>query len=131
MVFKKPKERKPMSTYWGYHLMLDCGGCERITDPNNLKAFVKELVTAIDMVAVGEPWIERTAIGMPDKEGYSLYQLIVTSNISAHFVDESKQIYLDVFSCKEFDEETVRSVVNTYFSPLRIKTNFVARNADL
>ena len=42
MVFKKPKERKPMSTYWGYHLMLDCGGCERITDPNNLKAFVKE-----------------------------------------------------------------------------------------
>lgn len=120
-----------MSTYWGHHLMLDCSGCERITDANNLKAFVKELVVAIDMVAVGEPWIERTAIGIPDKEGYSLYQLIVTSNISAHFVDESKQIYLDVFSCKEFDEQIVRSVVNTYFSPLRIKTNFVIRNADL
>jgi len=120
-----------MSTYWGYHLMLDCGGCERITDADNIRSFVKELVPTIDMVAVGEPWIERTAIGIPDKEGFSMYQLIVTSNISAHFVDESKQIYLDVFSCKEFASETVISVVNKYFKPLRIKTNFVIRNADL
>ena len=120
-----------MSTYWGYHLMLDCGGCIGITDADNIRSFVKELVTAIDMVAVGEPWIERTAMGIPDKEGFSMYQLIVTSNISAHFVDKSKQIYLDVFSCKEFDNETVISIVNKYFKPLRIKTNFVARNADL
>jgi S-adenosylmethionine/arginine decarboxylase-like enzyme len=119
-----------MSTYWGYHLMLDCGGCEHITDADHIRAFVKELVVAIDMVAVGDPWIERTAIGMPDKEGFSLYQLIVTSNISAHFIDESRQIYLDVFSCKEFDTEIVCSVVNKYFKPSKIKTNFVARNAD-
>jgi S-adenosylmethionine/arginine decarboxylase-like enzyme len=111
--------------------MLDCSGCEGITDADNVRAFVKELVTAIDMVAVGEPWIERTAIGIPDKEGYSLYQLIVTSNISAHFVDQSKQTYLDVFSCKEFDKYIVCSVVKKYFNPSRIKTNFIARNADL
>jgi S-adenosylmethionine/arginine decarboxylase-like enzyme len=119
-----------MSTYWGYHLMLDCSGCERMTDANNLKDFVKELVIAIDMVAVGEPWIERTAIGMPDKEGFSLYQLIVTSNISAHFIDDSKHIYLDVFSCKEFNIDIVKSVVTKYFSPTKMKVNFVKRNAD-
>jgi S-adenosylmethionine/arginine decarboxylase-like enzyme len=113
--------------------MLDCGGChkESIQDAGNIKSFVKELVIAIDMVAVGEPWIERTAIGIPDKEGFSLYQLIVTSNISAHFVDESRQIYLDVFSCKEFDQSVVRVIVEKYFNPSRIKTNFVSRNADL
>jgi S-adenosylmethionine decarboxylase len=119
-----------MSQYWGYHLMLDCSGCERITDANNIRAFVKELVTAIDMIAVGEPWIERTAIGMPDKEGFSMYQLIVTSNISAHFIDEAKHIYLDVFSCKEFDTKTATAVVQKYFNPTKIKINFITRNAD-
>ena len=119
-----------MSTYWGYHLMLDCSGCGSITDVDNIQAFVKKLVTAIDMVAVGEPWIERTAIGIPDKEGFSMYQLIVTSNISSHFIDEARHIYLDVFSCKEFDIETVKAVVTTYFNPTKMKVNFVTRNAD-
>ena len=110
--------------------MLDCNGCVGITDADNIRAFVKKLVPAIDMVAVGEPWIERTAIGIPDKEGFSMYQLIVTSNISAHFIDEAKHIYLDVFSCKEFDIDTVKAVVTNYFNPTKIKVNFVKRNAD-
>lgn len=121
-----------MSTYWGHHLMLDCSGCdfESMTSKQHLQNFVKELVDAIDMTAVGDPWIERTAIGIPDKEGFSLYQLIVTSNISAHFVDFSRQIYLDVFSCKEFEQEIVKKVVEKYFSPSRMKVNFIYRNAD-
>jgi S-adenosylmethionine/arginine decarboxylase-like enzyme len=112
--------------------MLDCGGCDfkSMTNKQHLQNFVKELVIAIDMTAVGDPWIEQTAIGIPDKEGFSLYQLIVTSNISAHFVDVSRQIYLDVFSCKEFEQEIVKQVVEKYFSPTRIKTNFLHRNAD-
>jgi S-adenosylmethionine/arginine decarboxylase-like enzyme len=121
-----------LSTYWGYHLMLDCSGCslDSITSKQVIKKFVSELVSAIDMTAVGDPWIERTAIGIPDKEGFSLYQLIVTSNISAHFVDQHRQIYLDVFSCKEFNQETVKHVVEKYFMPSRIKLNFLYRNAD-
>jgi len=123
-------EQKKMSTYWGYHLMLDCSGCEGIQDVDNIKQFVKHLVKEIDMIAIGEPWIKHTAIGIPDKEGFSMYQLIVTSNISAHFVDEPKHIYLDVFSCKEFNVDTVKATVAKYFRPTKIKTNFITRNAD-
>jgi S-adenosylmethionine/arginine decarboxylase-like enzyme len=123
-------EKSKMSMYWGYHLMLDCSGCEGITDADNIRAFVKKLVKKIDMVAVGDPWIERTAIGIPDKEGFSMYQLIVTSNVSAHFIDEARHIYLDVFSCKEFSIDTVKEVVTTYFNPTKMKINFVTRNAD-
>lgn len=120
-----------MNEYWGYHLMLDCDNCDisKMTDKNNIRLFVKELVDAINMVAVGEPWIEQTAIGIPDKEGFSMYQLIVTSNISAHFVNIPKQIYLDVFSCKEFDKKTVVDVVTKFFSPTNINQNFIIRNA--
>lgn len=119
-------------SYWGYHLMLDCGNCEllKMTDKDNIKNFVQELVIAIDMVAIGNPWIERTAIGIPDKEGFSLYQLIVTSNISAHFVDVPRQIYLDVFSCKNFDRNVVIEIVKKYFNPEKINQNFVIRDAS-
>jgi len=122
-----------MSVYWGYHLMLDCGMCDlnKMTDKDNIRAFVKELVKSIDMIAIGEPWIEQTAIGIPDKEGFSMYQLIVTSNISAHFVDIPRQIYLDVFSCKDFDQEVVKNIVIKYFDPIKIKTNFILRDADI
>ena len=121
-----------MDTYWGYHLMLDCNECdlESMTDADHVRSFVKELVLAIDMIAVGETWIERTAIGIPEKEGFSVYQLIVTSNISAHFVDNPRQIYLDVFSCKEFDKNIVIDIVNRCFSPTHINQNFVTRNAS-
>jgi len=121
-----------MSTYWGYHLMLDVSGCDHalMTDRHNVYSFVKELITAIDMTPIGEPIIERTAIGLPDKEGFSLYQLIVTSNISAHFIDESRHIYFDVFSCKEFDQAQVQAVITKYFAPTKIRTNFITRNAD-
>jgi S-adenosylmethionine/arginine decarboxylase-like enzyme len=121
-----------MGNYWGYHLMLDCSECDtaQMTDKENIKNFVKDLVIAIDMIAVGEPWIERTAIGMPDKEGYSMYQLITTSNISGHFIDQARHIYLDVFSCKKFDNNTVMSNVKQYFSAQKINTNFVVRNAE-
>jgi S-adenosylmethionine decarboxylase len=120
-----------MNEYWGYHLMLDCDNCDisKMTDKDNIRLFVKELVDAINMVAVGDTWIEQTAIGIPDKEGFSMYQLIVTSNISAHFVNIPKQIYLDVFSCKEFDKKTVVDVVTKFFSPTNINQNFIIRNA--
>jgi S-adenosylmethionine decarboxylase len=119
-------------TYWGYHLLLDCSGCDlnQITNKNNIRSFVKDLVESIDMVAINDTWIERTAIGDITKEGFSMYQLLVTSNISAHFIDEPRHIYLDVFSCKSFNVDTVKDCVNKYFTPKKIRTNFLTRNAD-
>ena len=125
------KKQKENIMYWGYHLLLDCDGCnsEAITNKETIKEFLSELVSAIDMVAIGEPWIERTAIGLPDKEGFSVYQLIVTSNISAHIVNQSRQIYLDVFSCKVYDRNIVKEIVQKFFEPKSINENFIERNA--
>jgi len=120
-----------MNEYWGYHLMLDCNQCnDGIKNKDYLKLFVKDLINTIDMIAVGEPWIEYTAPNIPDKAGFSLYQLIVTSNISAHIVDASNQMYLDVFSCKEYDKQLVVEKVKEFFSPSNINVNFVLRNAS-
>jgi S-adenosylmethionine/arginine decarboxylase-like enzyme len=117
--------------YWGYHLMLDCSECDvdSIKDKQNIYNFVKTLVNEIDMVAHGEPIIEFLCPGDPSKEGYSLMQLITTSSITGHFIDHDAHIYLDVFSCKEFDPKVVKHVVEKFFSSRKMRMNFITRNA--
>lgn len=120
-----------MSTYWGYHLMLDCSGCDhdKITSGENITAFTKDLVKRIDMVAFGEPIVAHFATHDPQKAGYSMMQLIETSNIAAHFVDRDNTMYLDVFSCKPFSNDTVCETVREYFGATQIRLNYVTRHA--
>ena len=115
--------------YWGYHLVLDCAHCdpEAINDYDTIYKFTKQLVQDIDMVAYGEPQIVN--FGSGDKAGYTLVQLIETSNICAHFVNELNEIYLDVFSCKPFDPEAVVSIVKKLFKTEKVETQFITRKA--
>ena len=115
--------------YWGHHLLLDCAGCNNsIKDKELIKQFVADLVTTIDMTAIGEPIIELLLPGEAN-QGHSLMQLIATSNITAHFVDCDNTAYIDIFSCKQFDLELAKSVVSKYFNPRLIKETFIERQA--
>lgn len=114
---------------WGYHLMLDCSRCVATTirSSSNITNFAKTLVQRIDMVPYGEPQVVH--FGSGDKSGYTLVQLIETSNITAHFCEETNDMYLDVFSCKPFNPADVEAVVNVHFSPLHKNRTFVTRQA--
>lgn len=114
---------------WGYHLMLDCGSApiEKIADYDNIYKFVKQLVKDIDMIAYGEPQIVK--FGNGNKAGYTLIQLISTSNIAAHFCEENGDFYLDVFSCKPFDPAIVIDLVDEYFKPASVRDTYLERQA--
>ena len=115
--------------YWGYHLMLDCSGCENIESRDTIYRFIKDLVERIGMVAHGEPIIEYLLPGDP-KQGYSLMQLITTSNICGHFMELDGTAYFDIFSCKEFDIEKAKLIVSKYFNPKKMRVNYITRHAD-
>lgn len=117
--------------YWGYHLMLDCSGCDvdLIDNKENIADFVKRLVSRIDMKAYGEPIIERFAEHDPTKAGYSLVQLIETSNICAHFVPHFGQAYIDIFSCKEFAIEVCEASAVEYFGAENVRITYLTRQA--
>ena len=113
---------------WGYHLILDCydGDKDLITSADNISAFAKTLVKRIQMKAYGEPQVIH--FGEDDKQGYTLVQLIETSNICGHFCDDSGNFYLDVFSCKPYDRNVVIALVKEYFYPKRITERFIERD---
>ena len=79
------------------------------------------------MVPFGEPQIQH--FGSGNKAGYTLVQLIETSNITAHFVEETDDLYLDVFSCKHFEPQDVAGMVSLYFQPKLMKRRFLTRQA--
>lgn len=116
---------------WGQHLVLDLGDCDRaaITSADTIRAFCNELVDAIDMRAYGEPIVEHFATHSPECAGYSLVQLIETSNICAHFSDLTGDVYLDVFSCKPFSNEIALAVCEKYFKPKTVTQQTLMRTA--
>ena len=119
------------SGYWGYHLILDCKNCDldKIKNGDTIRTFTKTLVERIDMKAFGEPMVEHFATHDPAAGGYSLVQLIETSSITGHFVDENGDAYIDIFSCKTFDIETAKEVVKEFFNPEKMRTIFLTRQA--
>jgi len=117
---------------WGQHLILDIGDCNtNVCSKSAIAAFVKELVDAIDMKAYGEPVIVHFAEHSYEAAGYSLVQLIETSAITGHFSDNNRDAYLDIFSCKSFNRDTVIQVVEKYFAPKKIRAAFLSRGVNL
>ena len=116
--------------YWGKHLVLNVKNANgNVRNATAIYNFTKELVKKIDMKAYGEPQIIH--FGSDNKKGYTLVQLIETSNITGHFCDDSGDFYMDVFSCKDFSELKVREMIHNHFQPERIDSRTLYRDTEL
>ena len=60
----------------------------------------------------GEPLIVK--FGKDDKIGFTYSQLITTSNICCHYCDNN-MMFLDVFSCKKFNEQTIIDYIKEFY----------------
>jgi S-adenosylmethionine/arginine decarboxylase-like enzyme len=116
---------------WGKHLILDAAGCspKMIGSEVVVANFARSLVKRIDMVPFGNPQV--VMFGSGSKKGYTLVQLIETSNITAHFVEENNSMYLDVFSCKDFDPEVVEEAVKEFFDAKYFNRKVILRQAPV
>ncbi len=101
----EPDKTRPDDA-WGWHLALNLYDCDYdlITSAETIRQYVMELCDLIEMQRFGEPTIVNFGRD-PRVSGYSLVQLIETSNICAHFANESRAVYIDIFSCKYFDPQ--------------------------
>jgi len=116
---------------WGRHLILNARKCNslRISNQRTIELFAQDMVKKIDMTPFGRPQV--LYFGEGNKAGYTLIQLIETSNITGHFCDDTGDAYLDVFSCKYFDEHVAKAVVQTWFEPEWMDMKVVERDAKV
>ena len=89
---------------WGKSISIDLFDCDiSLFTPKDLKRYIQEIIKVVDMVAHGECHVDRFGIG--ELEGYSAMQFIETSSITVHTDDPGKRVFIDIFSCKDFDSK--------------------------
>ncbi len=101
---------------WGLWTGIDLHNCDKeiITDADRIRSFVYELCDRIGMRRFGECVVVDFGED-PAVSGFSMTQLIETSLISAHFVNQNGNVYLDIFSCKYYDAPVAAAFAAEFF----------------
>lgn len=104
----------------GKHLLINGFNCnkEKINSRKRIRSFLKRLVEEIDMKFLSQPKVYRAVKGEPD--GVTGFVIITTSHISIHTFIDTNHFWMDVFSCKDFDEKKVITLTEREFD---CKTN--------
>ena len=120
---------------YGYELVLDLHECDPTTfNRESIDAFFEDLCKSIDMHKcevhfwddVGVPVEEQQT--EPHTKGTSAVCFILTSTIVIHTLDLLKTVYVNIFSCKEYDPDVAADFTRKWFhGEIRNKT-FIERH---
>jgi len=125
MITKQDFDKKRV---WGISTAINLKNCDPalIRSENHIRQFVYELCELINVKRFGDCVIvdfgEREEIS-----GFSMTQLIETSLISAHFVNKTNKVFLDVFSCAHYDSQIVLEKAKTFFKAESAKMDILIR----
>jgi S-adenosylmethionine/arginine decarboxylase-like enzyme len=114
--------------YWGLSAAVDLHSCDPalIRSAGSIREFVYKLCDHIGVQRYGECVIvhfgEREEIA-----GFSMTQLIETSLVSGHFVNQTNRAFLDVFSCNYFDSASVAEQARAFFGATSVTLNCLLR----
>lgn len=119
---------------YGYELILDLHGCNPSTfNRESLDSFFTEVCDLIDMERCGVHFWDD--VGVPPEErqtspltkGTSAVCFILTSTIVVHTLDKLGAVYVNIFSCKEFDPAVARKFTEEWFQAGSCGHTFINR----
>jgi S-adenosylmethionine/arginine decarboxylase-like enzyme len=125
--------RKKNKSY-GRELVLDLHNCNpRKFARAYLRKYFRDLCKLIDMERCKLVWWDDC--GLPAEEcqtlshlkGTSAVQFIMTSNITIHTLDLLGNVYLNIFSCKEFDVKQATEFSKIYFEGKVVASTTIIR----
>jgi len=119
---------------YGYELVLDLHDCNTNKfNRSNIESYFTEICRRISMTKcevhfwddVGVPEDEKQT--SPKTKGTSAVCFILTSSIVIHTLDILKIVYVNIFSCKEFDPDVAAKFSQNWFEAGSYRTNFLSR----
>jgi S-adenosylmethionine decarboxylase len=114
---------------WGWHLLIDMSDVNKNMDSEDaIENFFGLLLKTTKMKALSPIMIKRVD-NKEEGRGISAVQIITTSSIVFHGDDKNRCVYLDVFTCKPFDQKVVINLIKKYFQPKRFKSKMIYRDA--
>ena len=113
---------------YGLELILDLKGCD-LSDLSREKLadYFIRLCDLIRMQRHGDPVFWEDQSGIPHLHGISAVQFIETSNLVCHALPRLKAVYLNLFSCKEFDTEAAKRFSTEFWGAESVVFTVVTR----
>lgn len=125
---------KKAAKYYGKELILDLHDCNPATFKRSmLRRFFRELSDLIDMKRSKLTWWDDYGVPVAKREtephlkGISAVQFIMTSSITVHALDLLSQVYLNIFSCKDFDRRKAAEFCQKFFEGRIVSSTLIPR----
>ena len=119
---------------YGKELILDLHNCDVIKfTRRSLRGYFKLLCKKIDMMPhrlcwwddVGVPEGERQTD--PKTKGTSAVQFIMESNVTVHTLDLLGKVFVNIFSCKDFDVKVAAKFTKRWFGGRVVSSHVIER----
>ncbi len=123
-----------MRKNYGKELILDLHNCNpKKFNRETIKRYFRQVCDLIDMKRCKLVWWDDYGLPLdkrqtaPHLKGTSAVQFIMTSNITIHTLDVLKNVYLNVFSCKDFDAIKAMKFSEKFFGGKAINFKVIDR----
>ena len=119
---------------FGKEAIIDLHDCDASKfNRENIEKYLVNLCDLIDMQRADLHFWDYD--GIPEEErdteahllGTSAIQFIQTSNITIHTLEIPKSVYLNIFSCKDFDAEVTKKFSEDYFEGKTVNFHVMPR----
>ena len=119
---------------YGIELILDMGGCNVAKfNRRDIKSYFAELCKLIKMEAEDLYFWDDYRVPKekrqtnPKTKGTTAIQFILTSNITIHTLDLLGIVFINIFSCKNFDAKLAEAFTVKYFEATEYKATVIER----
>lgn len=118
---------------FGLHVTVDASGCNKrkLASVTLVYDILNKLPEKIGMTKMTLPyvvkWMDKFSAG---NEGVSGFVMIAESHISIHTFPDQDYVFMDIFSCKEFDAEKAVKYLVGAFDSAKYSRNIVKRGLD-
>jgi len=119
---------------YGFELIIDLHGCDVSKfNRESLDGYFEKLCKAIDMQREDLHFWDYEGIPVEERPkephllGTSAVQFIETSSIIIHSLDLLEAVYVNIFSCKSFDEKAAEQITKEWFGANGCRAQFIER----
>lgn len=119
---------------YGKELIIDLHVCDNTTfTRKHIKRYFVELCEIIDMERCKLSWWDDHDVPQeeqqtePHTKGTTAVQFILTSNIIIHTLDILKNVYINIFSCKDFNEKKAIEFTEYWFKGKIVNSQIIIR----
>ena len=120
--------------FYGKELILDIHNCDSSKfNRRSIKNYIQQLCELIEMEKCRLCWWDDYGVPVEEQEtephlkGTTAVQFIKTSNILIHTLDLLKNVYINIFSCKDFDADLAKNFSKEWFKGKIVNSQIIER----